>query len=332
MRAQVYAAYLQSSVAGYAQDNVAAGRWPAQGALERSQAEFDGQMPLGLATPDNHLFEIVASDAGPTVGFLWLAMQERNGVHSAFVYDLEVKAEFRRQGHARRAFEALETVVNSLGLSSIGLHVFAHNAGGQALYRGLGYAATGINMLKRLEQKPAQAALEQGAAGKRVPDAQGQASPAMRFAGSRLDASQQCEEVLRTLPMWFGIEESLRMYVRDSVRLPGFAVYVGDAMLGFISLKQHFAQAWEVHCVAVRAESRNRGYGKALMAHAERWLAAQDVRLLQVKTVAATSPSPHYAQTRVFYERLGYLPLEVFPELWSPRNPCLQLVKFLERE
>jgi hypothetical protein len=28
---------------------------------------------------------------------------------------------------------------------------------------------------------------------------------------------------------------------------------------------------------------------------------------------------------------MGFTPLEVFPELWSPNNPCLQLVKFLKR-
>lgn len=44
----------------------------------------------------------------------------------------------------------------------------------------------------------------------------------------------------------------------------------------------------------------------------------------------ATSPDPNYAQTRRFYERLGFAPLDVFPTLWSPRNPCLQMVKVLD--
>ena len=41
------------------------------------------------------------------------------------------------------------------------------------------------------------------------------------------------------------------------------------------------------------------------------------------------SPSPEYAETRGFYAKIGYLPLEVFPELWGPRLPVLQLVKTL---
>ena len=32
---------------------------------------------------------------------------------------------------------------------------------------------------------------------------------------------------------------------------------------------------------------------------------------------------------REFYQAKGYTPLEVFPTLWNPRNPALQLVKVL---
>ena len=81
----------------------------------------------------------------------------------------------------------------------------------------------------------------------------------MAIIGPDLNERAQCEEVLRSLPMWFGIESALQMYADDSVRLPGFAAMDGAVVVGFISLRQHFAQAWEVHCIAVRAESRNAG-------------------------------------------------------------------------
>jgi len=151
----------------------------------------------------------------------------------------------------------------------------------------------------------------------------------MPIIGPALNERAQCEAVLRSLPMWFGIEPALVMYADDTVRLPTFAAVEGSEIQGFISLRQHFPQAWEVHCLAVRAEARNHGIGKALLAHAEGWLSKQGVSLLQVKTVAATSASKEYAQTREFYAHVGFQPLEVFPELWSPRNPCLQLVKLL---
>lgn len=151
----------------------------------------------------------------------------------------------------------------------------------------------------------------------------------VNILGPHLDAAASCEAVLRSLPAWFGIEEALQMYASDSARLPGFAIVEGERLLGFVSLHRHFPDAWELHCMAVHADARGRGLGRMLLAHTERWLIGQGARWLQVKTVAATSDSKAYAQTRAFYERLGFEPLEVFPTLWSPSNPCLQLIKSL---
>lgn len=151
MRPEVFDEYLPAAITGYADDNVLVGRWPAQGAVERSRAEFHSLLPQGLGTPGNHLYEIKASDSGPTVGYLWFAVEEHDGSRGAFVYDVEVKPDHRRQGHARRAFLALEPIVAGLGLSRIGLHVFGHNAAAQALYGRLGYAVIGIQMLKKLD-------------------------------------------------------------------------------------------------------------------------------------------------------------------------------------
>ena len=155
MRADVYPSYLRAAAASYAEDNIASRRWPKAGALARALAEMQRHLPQGLATPDNHLFEIVATEDGVTVGYLWFAVEERHGMRGAFIYDLEVKAAFRRQGHAKRALQALEKIVTALGLSSIGLHVFSQNAGAQALYRELGFSITGLNMRKRISAEPA---------------------------------------------------------------------------------------------------------------------------------------------------------------------------------
>jgi GNAT superfamily N-acetyltransferase len=81
--------------------------------------------------------------------------------------------------------------------------------------------------------------------------------------------------------------------------------------------------------MAVSAARRNEGIGSRLLTHAERYVLQQGGRYLQVKTVAETSQSAPYAQTRKFYEAKGFNPLEVFPTLWDPRNPALQLVKVL---
>ena len=151
----------------------------------------------------------------------------------------------------------------------------------------------------------------------------------MNIIGPALQREAECEAVLRSLPRWFGIEESLLMYARDSARFPTFVIERNAKVVGFISLQEHFPVSWEVHCIAVAAEARNAGLGTALLVHAERWLVERGAKFLQIKTIAEGNPSPDYAETREFYATHGYTPLEVFPTLWSPRNPALQLVKAL---
>jgi GNAT superfamily N-acetyltransferase len=151
----------------------------------------------------------------------------------------------------------------------------------------------------------------------------------MEVIGPDVRRESECEAVLRSLPRWFGIERALLMYARDSAVMPTFALVEDSAVVGFLTLREHFPDAWEIHCVAIRADARGQGLGSRLLAHAEAWLVARGVRYLQVKTVAATSPSASYAQTREFYARRGFTPIEIFPTLWDPHNPALQCIKVL---
>ena len=151
----------------------------------------------------------------------------------------------------------------------------------------------------------------------------------MKILGPHLSRAAECEAILRTLPMWFGIEHALLKYVEDSTRMPTFAFEDEQRLVGFLTLKEHFPTAWEVHCMAIAAYGRGKGLGSRLLAHAEAWLCDRGVEFLQVKTVAATSPSLEYAQTRKFYEARGFTALEIFAGLWDPWNPALQCIKRL---
>jgi ribosomal protein S18 acetylase RimI-like enzyme len=150
MQRETYEPYLESSILSYAEANTSSGRWREEDALEQSRNEFHKLLPQGTDTPDQYLFEIIGNDNQTTVGFIWFAVVLDKGVRLAFVYDLEIKASYRRQGYATQAFKAIEVLVSDLGLASIGLHVFGQNLAAQALYSRLGYGVTGINMLKKL--------------------------------------------------------------------------------------------------------------------------------------------------------------------------------------
>lgn len=138
-------------VVDYAQDNVRAGRWQADGAMQRSQLEFDRLLPKGIKTPGHHLFDIVNESTNDAVGCLWFAIL---GVEptsrSGHIYYIQVAPEHRGRGFATGALRHIEQFALSHGIRSIALQVFSFNDHAEALYRSLSYRVTGLNMVKSL--------------------------------------------------------------------------------------------------------------------------------------------------------------------------------------
>ena len=145
------AEFLRLAIPDYASEHVRTGEWPAEGALERSAAEFQELLPGGVGTPDHYLFTIYEPEIGAAVGMLWFAVRASGAKRSAFVYNLQIDEPYRRRGYASQAFLAMEPYVRALGISEIGLHVFGHNHAAQAMYAKLGYQVTNIMMKKTLE-------------------------------------------------------------------------------------------------------------------------------------------------------------------------------------
>ena len=109
-----------------------------------------GVAAAGLETPENHFFTIVDSQSVP-VGTLWFAVKTKFDAKVAYVFDVGVRPERQREGHAMRAFSALEEQVRSLGLTGIALHVFGRNTAARALYEKLGFQPTNISLFRPVE-------------------------------------------------------------------------------------------------------------------------------------------------------------------------------------
>ena len=139
------------------------------------------------------------------------------------------------------------------------------------------------------------------------------------------ERSRLCEEILRELPQWFGLEEPLREYAVASRGLPTFAV----GRDGFLALTVQSEPAAEIRVMGVRPERHRAGIGTALVEAAERFLVERGVEYLQVKTLGPSHPSEAYAATRRFYEAQGFRPLEELTAVWGEANPCLIMVKHL---
>lgn len=143
----------------------------------------------------------------------------------------------------------------------------------------------------------------------------------------RADAA---ETVLRSVPEWFGIESATQMYIKAADTMPTIVVTCREMPVGFLTIKSHFPETAEIYCIAVHRDHHGCGIGRRLVEAAERHLAGEDVRFFQVKTLAPEREDPNYARTRGFYLAMGFLPVEVFPELWDPENPCLLMIKALD--
>jgi ribosomal protein S18 acetylase RimI-like enzyme len=143
-----FEAFLEELIPAYAKDKVDSGEWTDAEALALSARGARDLLPQGLATPGHHLFTVRDASGAVRVGELWFAEQERAGKRIAYVYDIAIRPEYHRLGHATRAFAALEEEVRRRGLAGIALHVFGHNAPAIALYQRLGFHPTDLNLFK----------------------------------------------------------------------------------------------------------------------------------------------------------------------------------------
>ena len=135
-----------------------------------------------------------------------------------------------------------------------------------------------------------------------------------------------CEEILRGLPDWFGIEDSLVEYIDTLSELDGYVADLDGSLVGFVGLKRYGDYSIEIDVIGVRPEFHRSGIGHKLLEHVESHATTTSTKLLHMKTIAPTSSDPFYAGTRLFWEGSGFIPMDT-PDLWDQHNPCLVMVK-----
>ena len=133
-------------------------------------------------------------------------------------------------------------------------------------------------------------------------------------------------KILRDLPEWFGIEEYTEDYIEKSVEYPFFAAYYDDMQVGFVYIKETSSYTIEIYCMGVYKRYHQNGFGKQLVEKVFEYAREKDYKFVQVKTVKEGIYET-YNKTINFYKNLGFLELEVFPDLWDKHNPCQVLVK-----
>ncbi len=137
-----------------------------------------------------------------------------------------------------------------------------------------------------------------------------------------------CEEILRSLPQWFGIEAAIVKYVKDIEQLPTFVAMGDSKAVGFLTIKQHNQFAAEIYVMGVLPQLHRKAIGSCLLEIAEKFLKQNGVEYLQVKTLGESHPDKYYGLTRAFYFKMGFKPIEEFGRIWDD-NPCLLMIKAL---
>src|SRR5262245_44509698 len=115
-----------------------------------------------------------------------------------------------------------------------------------------------------------------------------------------------CEAILRSLPDWFGIEESIVRYRRDMEQFETYVADIAGAIAGFLTVVQHKPDRAEIHLMAVRPQYHRQGIGRLLVSHIEQLLVDRGTDYLEVKTLGPSRSDEFYRRTREFYFAMGF--------------------------
>lgn len=135
------------------------------------------------------------------------------------------------------------------------------------------------------------------------------------------------DNILHQLPKWFGIEESVKDYIKSVRGKVFYAAYDGNDAIGFICLKFNNQYTAEIYVMGILEQYHRKGIGRKLINIAEQYIKDNNYKFFMVKTLGESSDYEYYRRTREFYKSVGFYPLEEIKEIWNEENPCLIMVK-----
>ena len=146
----------------------------------------------------------------------------------------------------------------------------------------------------------------------------------------KLTKSSICNDILRALPNWFGVETSIIEYTNLVQDMPFYIALENNKPIGFVAIKIHNRYAAEISVMGILSKYHRCGIGKKLVSRCEEYCVENGYKFLTVKTLDESRASISYEKTRLFYLGVGFYPLEVFPLHWDKDNPCLFLAKCID--
>ena len=142
MTASELECFIQQEIADYAEQRVREGWWGQREACERARddllkvVEWERQ----AANAERQRLWTAVNDDGVPVGWLWVKLAPPGPwSNRAFLCQMTVAPEFRRQGYGRAILEALEVLLAGVGIDDLSLNVSESNLPAKHLYASAGY-------------------------------------------------------------------------------------------------------------------------------------------------------------------------------------------------
>ncbi|TXL86079.1 GNAT family N-acetyltransferase [Streptomyces sp. IB2014 016-6] len=242
-------------------------------------------------------------DNSRSVGRIELGMDGAFGTPAGVLRRLRIDEADRRRGRGTIAVLAAEEVLRGWGCGQVVASVPAEAEGALRLLETLGHTERSRNMLKELDREPP--VLPTGLVGRGMERAEYALWAERSFEGFRQSWTDRGlpEEQARAKA-----ESSRRQLLPDGLASPGTSIdvlvhdgeVVGHVWVGTRELSPGAVVAF-VYDVEVPEEQRGKGYGRALMLHAERIADGMGSGALGLHVFAGNAPAIG------LYESLGYV-------------------------
>ena len=98
-----------------------------------------------------------------------------------------------------------------------------------------------------------------------------------------LEKKSITQNILKALPEWFGIPESMEEYIQDSAGKPFFCARINKKNIGFLYLKQTGKDTMELAVMGVLKEYHRNGIGHALFEYAKKEICKKGYSFFRLK-------------------------------------------------
>jgi GNAT superfamily N-acetyltransferase len=141
--------------------------------------------------------------------------------------------------------------------------------------------------------------------------------------------SEICDDILRSLPKWFGIEEAIKEYVDGVCDKDFFVAENNGEHIGFFAIDYPHKNVANLYVLGINEEYHRKGMGTMLYSHVEDYIKSIGYSYISVYTLSSKSSYEYYARTREFYRKQGFVDAYESDKIWDEDNPFLLMIKFV---